>query len=262
MTLAVGVDVGGTKVAAGLVDVASGEVVRVLTEPTGARDGGRSVLDLCGRLVDELGRDGRPVGVGICELVDRSGQVRSGVTVDWRDLDVQDALGPCTIESDVRAAAAAEARFGAGRHRNTFLYVNIGTGIAHTLVQDGVPYAGARGFAIMVGAPPIEDKASGLALSAAAGIDTRSVLADPAYREIVDSASASLGQAFAFLVNALDPEVVVVGGSLGLSPDYLAGIDTAMRAATAEELSNVSLIPAELSESAGVVGAALAACRG
>lgn len=259
MTLAVGVDVGGTKVAAGLVDVDSGELVQVLREPTRAHQGGRSVLDLCTRLVGELGREGLPVGVGICELVDRSGQVRSGATVDWRTLDVRAALGPVTLGSDVRVAAVAEARFGAGRHRDPFLYVNIGTGIAHTLVQGGVPYAGAQGFAILVGAPPIEHRSGGLALSEAAGVDTRSVLADPAYQEIVDAASAPLGQALAFLVNALDPEAVVVGGALGLNPGYLARIRTAMRATLAEELSDMSLVPAELGGSAGIVGAALAA---
>lgn len=261
MTLAVGIDVGGTKVAAGLVDVDTGEILQALREPTRAGEGGRPVLDLCARLVDELGHDGLPVGVGICELVDRAGQVSSGVTVDWRHLDVAAALGPCTIESDVRAAATAEARFGAGRHRDSFVYVNIGTGIAHTFVQDGEPHTGARGFAIMLGAPPIEHTSSGRALSEAAGVDTRSVLADPAHQELVESATASMGHALAFLVNALDPEVVVVGGTLGLSRDYLARIDDAMRARIASELSSVPLLRAELGDSSGVIGAALATCR-
>lgn len=261
MTLAVGVDVGGSKVAAGLVDVDSGEVLREIREPTRADQGGQPVLDLCGRLIRELRRDGIPVGVGICELVDRAGQVRSGVTVDWRHLDVQAALGPCTIESDVRAAALAEARFGAGRYRDDFLYVSIGTGIAHTLVHAGKPYPGARGFAIIVGAPPIEHTSSGLALSEAAGTDTHSVLADPAYRGTVETASESLGQALAFLVNALDPEAVIVGGGLGLNRDYRSRIAAVMRAGLVEELSNVALLPAELGEAAGVVGAAVAAHR-
>lgn len=262
MTLTVGIDVGGTKVAAGLVDVDTGQVVRLLQEPTHAAEGGRSVLELCGRLIAELGRERIPVGVGLCELVDREGRCRSGATVDWRDLDVQAALGPCTIESDVRAAAVAEARFGAGRHRENFLYVSIGTGIAHTLVVAGEPYAGARGFAIIVGAPPIERTSSGLALSQSAGTDARSVLADPAHQRMVESASEPLGQALAFLVNALDPGAVIIGGGLGLNHDYLSRIDAAMRVNLVQELSNVPLLPADLGETAGVVGAAIATrCR-
>lgn len=261
MTLAVGIDVGGTKVAAGLVDVDTGEVLRLVKESTPAAEGGPSVLDLCGRLVAELGDDGIPVGVGLCELVDREGHCCSGVTVDWRGLDVEAVLGAATLESDVRAAALAEARFGAGRDWDNFMYVSIGTGISHTLVQAGEPYAGAHGFAIMVGAPPIEHTSSGRALSEAARTDTRTALADPVHREMVEAASQSLGHALAFLINALDPGAVIVGGGLGLNPDYLARIGDALRANVASELSDVPLVTAELGEAAGLIGAGLAASR-
>ncbi len=275
MNRAIGVDVGGTKVAAGVVDVASGEVLRLLEEPTQPGRGGRSVLELCGRLTAELnsadlngaGLDGPglngaglPVGIGLCELVSRHGRVASGVTVDWRGLDVEAALGPVTLESDVRAAALAEARFGAGQGRDNFLYLNIGTGVSHTLVLGGEPYAGADGYAIMVGAPPIELTASGAALSSAAGADTRSVLADAAHEDLVRSTGESLGQALAFLIHALNPGAVIVGGGLGLNPSYRSRIAAAARAnLSVNEVAETPVLVAELGTSAGVVGAALAA---
>ncbi|MGH3658624.1 MAG: ROK family protein, partial [Micromonosporaceae bacterium] len=238
----------------------TGEVQRLHVEPTQASLGGRFVLERCGRLVAELNRDRLPIGVGLCELIDRDGQIRSGVTVDWRRLDVAAALGTVTLESDVRAAALAEARFGAGRGKESFLYLSIGTGVAHTLVLGGQPYRGAHGYALMVGAPPIEFTSSGAALTTAAGTDPRTALNEPAHRDLLDSAGQSLGQALAFLIHALDPEVVVIGGGLGLNPRYRSRIAEAARGYLyADRLAETPILAAGLGTSAGVVGAALTA---
>jgi glucokinase len=154
VTLAVGIDVGGTKIAAGLVDVERGEVVRSEREPTRPERGGAAVLADCAALAARLGHDGVPVGVGICEVVDRDGQLATAETIDWRDLDVPAAFGgiPVALESDVRASALAEARFGAGRALESFLHVIVGTGAAACLVLDGRPHLGEHGNAIILGA--------------------------------------------------------------------------------------------------------------
>ena len=165
MTLAIGIDVGGTKIAAGIVDISSGEVEERCEIPTGAARPARTVLADCVALADELaqGHGGLPIGLGVCELVDRDGRTRSAVTLDWRDTDLAAAFGPLgrvTIESDVRAAAVAEARFGAGRGVDELLYVTVSTGISHCLALEGRAYAGARGNAICTGAPMLELTAS------------------------------------------------------------------------------------------------------
>ena len=73
------------------------------------------------------------IGLGICELVDREGRVVSGHRVHWQRTagarETESQLLQATVESDVRAAALAEAHFGAGRDYRDFLFVNIGTGI-------------------------------------------------------------------------------------------------------------------------------------
>ena len=87
MTVALGIDVGGTKIAAGIVDAASGSVLDRRQVPTRPERGGAAVLRDCAALVAELG-DGRlPVGIGLCELVDLKGRPTSAHTIDWRDLD-------------------------------------------------------------------------------------------------------------------------------------------------------------------------------
>ena len=259
MTLRLGIDVGGTKVAAGTVDTETGEILRYREELTQANLGGRSVLTLCEQLRRDLDAQELAVGIGLCELVDIRGRIQSGVTVDWRDLHLAAALGPVTVESDVRAAATAEARFGAGRGSSNFLYLSIGTGISHTLVLGGQPYAGAHGYAIILGAPPVEVTSSGAALASTAGADTYSVLTDPIHESLVESASQSLGQSLAFLIHALDPGAVVIGGGLGSNAKYRGRVIDATRAHLTEKLSNTPILAAGLGKTAGVVGAALAA---
>jgi glucokinase len=217
----VGVDVGGSKIAAGSVDLETGEVLELVRRPTRATEGGSAVLRTSVEAATEVAGGRRsPVGIGICELVDPAGVLTSGVSVDWRSCDVADAfapIGPVRIESDVRAAARAEARFGAGARFDAFVYVTVGTGISFCHVVGGVPYPGVRGNAIVVGAPPVENRASGRALATRAGVeDAEAVLSDPSYDALVDEAAAELGLALAALVNALDPEGVVIGGGLGL----------------------------------------------
>ena len=158
-----GIDVGATKVAAGIVDTESGEILERRRVPT-ARDG-RTVLDDCVGLARELEAPGGGAGIGICELVSPDGRVTSAASVDWRGLDLDQAFGefgPVTVESDVRAAAAAEARHGAGRGESSMLFVGVGSGVSHTLVVDGRPLVGAHGEAIIFGAPPAEEVGSGL----------------------------------------------------------------------------------------------------
>lgn len=263
--IAVGVDVGGSKIAAGSVDVETGEVLKLVRRPTRPEAGGAAVLGACVDAAAAVAsRPRTPIGIGICELVDPAGVVTSGVTVDWRSCDVQAAfatLGPVRIESDVRAAARAEARFGSGAAFTTFLYVTVGTGISFSHVVDGVPYPGVRGNAIVVGAPPVERQASGLALAHRAGVaDTEAVFADPSHDRLVDEAAAELGLALAALVNAFDPEGVVVGGGLGLVTRYRElAVACARPAIDAENARELPVVPAELGELSGVVGAALSA---
>jgi glucokinase len=226
--------------------------------------GGAAVLALCAEIARELAPGGAAVGIGLPEFVDCSGVPQSGVNVDWRGLDVAGAfahIGAIRIAADVRAAARAEAVFGAGRDAPIFLYVSVGTGVSACLVVDGRPYEGAHGNAIVVGAPPVEGVASGRALSIAAnGRRAEDVLIRPECRPDIESAAAALGRALATLVNALDPHAVVVGGGLGLAPVYLGLVEVALRDAVAiPGRQSRTVNPAGLGARAGMIGAALLA---
>ena len=263
MSFAVGIDVGGTKIAAGLVDVATGRLLRRVQLPTGAERDGRDVLADCAGLAAQLGEGALPVGIGLCELVDLDGRPASADTIEWRNLDPAAAIEAprVVLESDVRAAALAEAAFGAGAGRSPFLFVIVGTGASVCLVVDGRPYAGSRGQAITLGAPPVELVASGRALALAAGVErAEDVITNPAHAALVDTAATELGRVLAVLANALDPALIVLGGGLGTEPGFRLRVESACRPWLAyASTPALSVVASTLGTDGGIVGAALRA---
>jgi glucokinase len=288
---AVGLDVGGTKIAGGLVRLPAGEVIDRRRAPTRDAEGALAdVVEMARDLAGQVPPGGlfAGVGLGMPELVDLDGRLTSGVTIDWRGASLAERfaeVGPVWVEADVRAAALAEARFGAGRGRRLFVYVTVGTGISHTLVQDGRPYAGARGNALVLASGPtsvrcpgcgtwarmvLEEVASGPGLVAAynagrpAPVErAEDVLAaaeqgEPGAALVVRDAAEALGGAVGWLVNVLDPEAVVVGGGLGLAGGlyWAALLDSARRHVWAEAARGLPVVRAELGADAGLIGAA------
>ena len=276
MTRALGIDVGATKIAAAVVEPETGRIDRrdsVLTRPD---RGGDAVLDSCVRLAEAVIAE-EPVdaiGIGVPELVDLDGRVTSAYSFDWRGRDVAaefQHLAPITIQSDVRAAALAEATFGAGKATRLVFFVNAGSGISSCLVIDGVPYAGSRGNAILIGGGPldVEPLSGGTGIAARAGAESAAEVSraadegDSGAMDLILEAGRALGEATAFAVNLLDPDVVVLGGGVALgSGPYRNAFDQAVRAHVwSADTRKVPIVSAVLGSDAGVIGAALAASR-
>lgn len=263
MRLAVGIDIGGTKIAAALVDVDSGRVLEATRRPT--PDGpAEAVVRQCLEMAAVISTTRAPVGLAVCELVDLQGRIASADTVDLRDVDLAALfadVGPLVLESDVRAAALAEARFGAAAGAGAALVISAGTGISACLLVGGKPYRGAHGLALLVGAPPIEDHAGGAAIARRARALGLDPFADSdAMEDIRREAGEQLGVAIAWLVNALDPAVIIIGGGLAAVPTYAsAAIASACRAM--EQIPGIDrrIAVSTLGPDAAVIGAALVA---
>ena len=295
---AIGIDIGGTKIAAGIVNLETGAVSHPETRPTAPERGGEAVLEDCRELVEELGAWGTQhepdfdvagIGIGVPELVDRAGRVRSAFQFDWMHLALPRelaGLGPVAIASDVRAAALAEATFGAAQGAESALYLSVGTGISSCLLLDGQPYVGAHGNALVMGTGPtvvidpatgnsvshvLEEVASGPALARryrlaarrevsgaeevldlASGGDLRAIA-------VVSSAALALGNAIGHLVNVLDPEIVIIGGGLGLAGGrFRDATERAMRTTIwSDDSRHMPLVSSRLGTEAGLIGAAL-----
>jgi glucokinase len=164
---AVGVDFGGTKVLAGVVNLETGEVVGSAKKRTQASDGPDELMM---RLIDTidgsindagLSKKGQVVGigVGIAGQVDRSQGVLLGApnlsqaTVDLPMARLlTDRFGmPAALRNDVQIAAMGEAAFGAGVGYPDFLCVFVGTGIGGAIVRNGEVLEGATGTAGEIG---------------------------------------------------------------------------------------------------------------
>jgi glucokinase len=157
MSLACGIDVGGTKIAGGVVDEHGTilEELRVVSPATDAL----AIEAAIQRLVTEL-RTRHPieaVGVGAAGYIDkRRAIVLFAPNLAWRDLDLKADLEqaldlPVVVENDANAAAWGEFQFGAGHDVDDLLLVTVGTGVGGGLVLDGSLYRGAFGVGAEIG---------------------------------------------------------------------------------------------------------------
>ena len=292
MTLYLGIDIGGTKIAGGLV-TSEGRVTLSDRRPTPLA-GGASILEAALELARTL-RDAAPgplsgIGIGTGGQVD----VERGVIVSateilpgWAGTDVKTAFErtfglPCFVDNDVNALAVGEARFGAGRGLATVLYLALGTGVGGALLLNGRVHRGATwtggefGHLLLTtdeAAPrkTLEDWASGPGLlrtyrdMTGAGLEVtgEAVAAEavhdpdgPAAQAIARTGEC-LGFGLASLANALDPDLIVLGGGLATLGDAL--LDPARRILRRNALpgpARCPVVPAALGADAAVIGAA------
>jgi glucokinase len=159
MTLTIGVDVGGTKVAGGVVD-AAGRILEQHRVTTPARDA-QATTDAIVMVIEKLrGRhdDIEAVGLGIAGFVDagRSVVYFAPNLLGWRDGPLREELEkriglPVVVENDANAAAWGEARFGAGREEGCIVCVTLGTGVGGGIIVDRHLFRGGFGVAAEIG---------------------------------------------------------------------------------------------------------------
>ncbi len=296
---ALGIDVGGTKIAAGIVTFPDGRVHLRRQIPTQPARGGEAVLDDVFQLATELATEAgshnfqvNAIGLGMCELVNTDGDIVSASSLSWKSADVREGLAtiaPTVIEADVRAAALAEALFGAGKSQRIFVYITVGTGISSCLVIEGRPFLGARGatgtlassLLPHLGQPwgssataTLEQIASGPALVArfnqlhGHARSGQEVLAsaqagNAGALSVVRSAGEALGATVAWLVNVLDPQCVIIGGGLGLSEGayWESLVASARKTIWSDTHRNLPIVRAGTGSDAGLIGAAAAAWK-
>jgi glucokinase len=284
----IGVDVGGTKLLAGIVarNGAIGRTVEVAT-PT---DGAEPFFAGLESLVDTLLADGgAAIGIGVPMNLDRRTGVGLGaVNLPLASLDVAGRLRerfglPVAVENDGNVTALAEWRVGAGRGTANLVALALGTGVGGGIVIDGRLFRGWAEIGHVVveaDGPPcqgschgrghLEAVASGGAAERAAHAlwgqgDAHRLVAeaeagDARARAAVEQIGHYVGVAIGSLVNLFAPEVVVVGGGFGVAAWELIR-EPAHAAARRESLrpadETIRIVPAALGDDAGLVGAGL-----
>jgi glucokinase len=153
---AIGIDVGGTKVA-GLRLAGDGAVLDRTERPTPADDVAATVETVSELAAELAAAGGEALGVGAAGMVDfDAGVLRYAPNLAWREIPLRDLLSertglPCVMDNDANVAAWGEYRFGAARGYRHVLVVTVGTGIGGGIVADGELFRGAHGFAAEIG---------------------------------------------------------------------------------------------------------------
>ena len=287
----IGVDVGGTKILAGTVarDGSIGRTIEVPT-PTDGREPFLAELEATVEGLLEEGADA--VGLGVPMNLDReTGIAYHAVNLPLESLDLAGHLRarfslPVGIENDGNAMTLAEWRLGAGRGTRNLIALGLGTGVGGGVVIDGGLYRGWAELGHVVveaDGPPcqgnchgrghLEGFVTGEAAERVAeglwgeGADARRLVAEAlagnaAARAATDRIGHYLGVAIGSLANIFAPELVVVGGGFGIAAWELLH-DAALAAARREALEpadeTLRIVPAELGDDAGLVGAGLVA---
>jgi glucokinase len=278
--LALAVDIGGTKMAAGIVD-RSGAIVRRSRVPTPA-DAGAEVLwstlaDLVTDVLKERDADRAPVvcGVGCGGPMSPGGDTVSPLNIGgWRSFPLRARLAeltglPTYVDNDAKALARGEGWTGAAAGRRDYLAMVVSTGVGGGLVVDGRLLNGASGNAGHIGhvivVPDgrrcrcggqgcLEAEASGTAVAAITGLPAE--LAPP---DVVARTGMLVGRAVASVVNLLDIPLAVVGGSVALGfgePFFAAARQEVTLRCRLEFARDAQVVPAGLGDGGPLVGAA------
>ena len=286
MSLTCGVDVGGTKILAAVVD-GNGQVIDESRVVSPAHDADAMTSAISGLITDLATRhDVTAVGIGAAGYIDRTrSKVLFAPNIAWRNVDLRSAVQarvdlPVIVENDANAAAWGEFRFGAGRDVDDMLMVTVGTGVGGGIVVDGSLLRGAYGVAAEIGHITVvpdgalcgcgkrgclEAYASGTALERAVpGMSGPEITAaakagDQRCIDAVADIGRWLGGGLASLAAVVDPALIVVGGGVAEVGDLLLG---PIRVAFHEQLTGVGyrpeaeIVSAALGNRAGVIGAA------
>jgi glucokinase len=244
-----GIDYGGTKIATAVCDLSGTLLVsRVIDArpPDGARIAfGRGIAsgrDLLAQVERQTGtRPLAAVGVSTFGIPSDDGVALAPAIDGWHDIamgrELREAFADTgaliTMATDVKAAALAEARWGALKDADPAIYLNLGTGLAVAIVTGGKVLTGANGAAgeigynlrkvsdtgvALAGRVPLEDVVSGRAIAELAGLPAEEVFAatpdDPRLLAIAGEFTAELAYHLVNLAISIDPVRIAVGGGM------------------------------------------------
>jgi predicted NBD/HSP70 family sugar kinase/biotin operon repressor len=293
--LALGVDFGKRHLAVALADLSHellAEEWREMPDDYDANTGMDRAAELVELVLGAAGADRERVlgvGMGLPGPVHRSGLVgSSAILPGWAGTHaaerMSDLIGlPVWLRNDADLGALAEAAWGAGRDASALVYLKLATGIGAGIVIDGRLFGGAGGTAGEIGHTSLDETgdicrcgsrgcletyASGAAiaglLSRSLGeslgpddVMQRAVDGDPGSRRALADAGRHIGAAVADLCNLINPERIIVGGSMAVAGDVL--LDPLREAvglrAIPSAAEDVEIVLGELGERAELLGA-------
>ena len=289
-THAIGVDLGGTKILAGVV-TRDGEILRRHERST-PQDSQESVVRELEAAVAELLDDSvAAIGFGVPSPINQiDGRVVETVNLPLRDFPLRDHIRsrfglPAGLDNDANAAAIAEWRAGAGRGVDDLVMLTLGTGLGGGVISGGKPFRVSGGglelgHVVIVhdgrpcqggcqGRGHLEPYVTGLAASLAAqdafglssdayGLIRLAKEGDTKAQAVLSEIGGYLGSGMGSFANIFAPELIVIGGGFGVAGwDFLMPqAEVVLRREALRPMRDVvRVVPAELGTAAGLIGA-------
>lgn len=278
-------DVGGTKLAAGLLGI-DGEILAATQQPTGGASDAAALLQRCVDMLEPLAASVAAdsilaIGVGCGGPMSARGTHVSPLNIPvWRDFPLRARLAErfdvaCHLTNDAKALALGEWWLGAGRGHNNMLSMVVSTGIGGGVILDGRLLDGEAGNAGHIGhivVEPtgrrcrcgavgcVEAEASGTAIAEITGAPPKD-----APLEVRQRTGMLVGRAVSSVVTLLDLPLALVAGSvaLGFGEPFFAAAQAELTArARLSFASSATIRPAGLREHGPLVGAAAVALVG
>jgi glucokinase len=281
---ALAVDIGGTKLAAGLV-TAGGDVRASATAPSQADDA-EALFGVLRGLVESVRGQGDGGRIAVCGVgcggpMTRGGEAVSPLNIGaWRDFPLRARLAEATglptfVDNDAKALALGEGWRGAAAGGQNFLAMVVSTGVGGGIVLDGRLLDGAAGNAGHIGHVCVEPEgrpcvcgSRGCLEAEASGTAIAAVTGRPAAEagpDVVARTGTLVGRAVASVANLCDLQLAVVAGSvaLGFGEPFFAAAQAELDARARLSFSKgARIVPAGLGPSGPLVGAAAVGWRG
>jgi glucokinase len=292
----VGIDVGGTKIAAGLVEAATWRVLKIVKRPTEAAAGRQQVLaNILAAITDLAPGKIKGIGLGFAGVIDfQRGRVVMGPNFppDLADFPLAKEMSkrlkvPVFMDNDVRCFALAEAKIGVAKGKSAVFGLALGTGVGGALIIDGKPYRGKHNAAGEIGHATFaagsgtecsdgefghfEAMASGSAVrhlaAAATGKASRATeifaaaeAGEPKARAVVEAFRDGLAVGLANIAYLYDPDVIVLGGGIAeLEALWRPAVARASKHIIYPGVKDITVRHSKLGYRANIIGAAMLA---
>lgn len=292
MKYAISIDIGGTNTRVALVN-SEYRIVERVAFPTDGDDPHKTISKI-NESIESFGKEVSAMGVSCPGPMD----LKKGVILTppnlpgWHQFHLVEALQKATglktyLENDANLAGLAEASIGAGKDFNPVQYLTVSTGLGGGFVLDGEIYQGPHGFAQEIANVILEPngfklndlkpgsleslcsgtgivaqaKAYGIEAEHAGIVNDLALAGNEDAKAVMEKAKQSLAQAIASIYAFLDPDVVVLGGSVALKIDgFIEDVESRVKELVFDVVKDhVRLVPAQLGDDNGLIGGAILA---
>ena len=270
----IGVDIGGTKTAIGIIDYQTGKISKKLIFPSKSFKNDSKNLNFIIEKTLVLSNANRinHIGIGVPELINKKGIIKGNYNFNWSNINLAKYFPKnikVLVDSDVRCHLRAEKYFGVARNYKNFAYINIGTGLSYAQFKENEIYSGANGYAIHFASSKIslydwkknkkislipEDYYSGKEI-----VKILNIKNTQKKNRIMKNVAGSLATIIGSLINTIDPAKIVLGGGVVIHNAYFTKIliSNIRKYILADEVKKINIVTSKLKDNTGLLGAGL-----